>query len=552
MLRLLAVCIALAAARAQDPAAQATPQPEGRISGTVMGAGSGQPLSDTRVSLSLGQGKSISATTDSAGRYSLKSVPPGQYRVGATAPDREGRIGGFGPSATRQVVLRPGEDLSNFDFRLTIHARVTGKVVDQNNEPVPGLRVVAVAREYHSGALRSVMTFSGTTDDLGEYVIERLQPGRAYRILADRGFARLNPYSEAPLDPALRRPAFVPTYFPNSRVLEGGEPVILRDGETREGVDIKVVRGPSFCMEGRITGSFGARTHFSVAPAQPTSGSVGTSSSYYGLPGATLPPDGRIRVCDLPPGDYELVVSESAAGTFADLVNFSTTSFTITDRDIPNVTAVARPMVPLKGEVTWAGQPPDPLPAGELRLLLQAVTRTNRANTKASIPGEFAFEKPIPMDEYQLDITGLPPGVYIKDVVYGDRSVRYTTIRPGTGMADAPLRIALASDGGTIGATVLDKSGSPVSECHVVLLPASAASDAFVSAAMRTGTSDQYGRWSSPPLAPGKYILLATPDVVDRSPETIARIWAARSRGETVELTTGGKPAVTLALKPLQ
>ncbi len=445
MRKLLTLCIALAAAWAQDPANQESAKIEGSISGTVVQSSSGQPVRDARVAVSLGQGKSLDSMTDAAGRYSIKSVPPGQYRMGAMAPDREGRIGGFGPSAMRPVTLHAGEELTGFDFRLVFRGTITGKVVDQNNEPVPGLRVVAVTREYHAGALRAVMTSSGNTDDLGEYVINRLEPGRAYRIMAGPGWSRLSAYSEAPLDPALRRPAIVPTYFPNSRDPDGGEPVVLRDGETREGLNIKVVRAPSFCMEGRLTGELGPHADFSISPVQPASGSTGASSYSYASPGAAVPPDGKVRICDLPPGDYEIVVSESGQATFAELVNFGTATFTISDRDIPNFTVIARPRAPLAGEITWFGQAPDPPLTAELRLFLQAVTRTNRANTTASVPGEFSFAGGVPMDEYKLDISGVPFGAYVKDVVYGDRSVLLTTIRPGAGMKGTGLRITLAA-----------------------------------------------------------------------------------------------------------
>ena len=46
--------------------------------------------------------------------------------------------------------------------------------------------------------------------------------------------------------------------------------------------------------------------------------------------------------------------------------------------------------------------------------------------------------------------------------------------------------------------------------------------------------------------------MLATPETIDHSPETIARLWAARTRGETIDLTAGGKPSVTLSPKTLE
>jgi hypothetical protein len=551
MLKLLAICFALAAARAQTPANPDAPKPEATVSGIVMQS-NGAPMKDVQVTISLGPEKSITSMTDSAGRYSLKGIPAGQQRVVAAAPDREGRIGGFGPQAARQVMLRGGEELTGFDFRLVVRGRIAGKVVDQNSEPVPGLRVVAVTREYHAGALRAVLTSSGRTDDLGEYVIDRVEPGRAYVVMADRGLAQISAYSEAPLDPALRRPAVAPTFYPNSRTLEGGEPIILRDGETREGIDIKIARTPSFCVEGRISGGLGPRAHFSIAPVQPASGAVGTGASYHATPGNFVPSDGKVRICDLSPGDYELTVDEAGAGTFADLVNFATTNLSITDRDISNVNLVSQPRVPLAGEVTWFGAAPDPPLAASLRLLLQAVTRTNRANTTAPVPGEFSFTGSVPMDEYQMTINAVPTGVYVKDVVYGDRSVLLTTIRPGAGMRDTTLRIILARDGGSIAANVVDKDGNPIAECNVLVMPASSPSEALLSAAMRSGKTDQTGRWSSGTIAPGKYIVLAIMETINRSPETIAKIWKARTHGETVELTVGGKPTVKIEPKPLQ
>jgi hypothetical protein len=155
------------------------------------------------------------------------------------------------------------------------------------------------------------------------------------------------------------------------------------------------------------------------------------------------------------------------------------------------------------------------------------------------------------MDEYKLDVAGVPAGVYVKDVVFGDRSVLLTTIRPGVGMTDAGLRITLARDGGTIGTAVTDKDGNPVAECNVIILPESAPSEAIVAAAMRTAKTDQTGRWTSAAIAPGKYIVLATPEPINHSPETIGKLWKARTRGETVEVTAGGKPSVNLTPKPL-
>jgi hypothetical protein len=183
---------------------------------------------------------------------------------------------------------------------------------------------------------------------------------------------------------------------------------------------------------------------------------------------------------------------------------------------------------------------------------VQTITRTERGSTQASIPGEFTFEGGLLMDEYGLDITGVPAGVYIKDVTHGDRSILYQSLRVGTVMGNTGLRVILGRDGGTIGARVVDKDGNPVADCTVVILPATADNEAVFAAALKTGKTDQTGAWSSPTLAPGKYFVLATSDTIDRSPETTGKLWKARNRGEAVEIAPNGKASATLSPKSLE
>jgi hypothetical protein len=85
----------------------------------------------------------------------------------------------------------------------------------------------------------------------------------------------------------------------------------------------------------------------------------------------------------------------------------------------------------------------------------------------------------------------------------------------------------------------------------VVILPATSENEAAFASAMKNGQTDQSGRWSGPTMAPGKYLVLATRDQVHRSPETIAKLWKARTRSEEVEVIAGGKPSARLTLKSL-
>jgi hypothetical protein len=63
---------------------------------------------------------------------------------------------------------------------------------------------------------------------------------------------------------------------------------------------------------------------------------------------------------------------------------------------------------------------------------------------------------------------------------------------------------------------------------------------------MVTGEADQEGNYSCGPLRPGKYLVLATHDRIDRTADSIGKLWAARTRYKTVELQPKGRAQVTL------
>jgi hypothetical protein len=77
-------------------------------------------------------------------------------------------------------------------------------------------------------------------------------------------------------------------------------------------------------------------------------------------------------------------------------------------------------------------------------------------------------------------------------------------------------------------------------------MPAAASSEAILAASMSSGKTDQNGSWQSGVMAPGKYYAIATNDVIDKSQESIVKLWKARTSATEVELTAHGKASVSL------
>jgi hypothetical protein len=279
----------------------------------------------------------VSSVTDSEGRYTLPGLDPGRLRVTANGKG-PGGISGFGAYAARLVSLNAGQELTAIDFHLRTHGEISGKVVDQNKEPVPGIRVFLVAREYFRGALRYVYAGAASTDDQGAYVLSGVEPGRAFLVLAEKRTLKLDAVSGAPAEARLRRQAMVPTYYPGSKFVEGAQPFTLRVGERREGADIQMLRSPSYCVEGILENGGGpAALRFNIDALQPTSGQSGRGGFFMASPGGVSAPDGKFRICDLAPGEYQLTAIQESADAQGAPPFFGTTLVTIVDEDVRRV-----------------------------------------------------------------------------------------------------------------------------------------------------------------------------------------------------------------------
>jgi hypothetical protein len=535
-----AIILVLTASLAQPQSDSDTQK--GSIKGTIWNAATEAPMAEVQVSV-FGP-KQLKVVTDAQGTYRLIDLPAGAYHLYVRKPDPNG------PDGTRKLTLGPGENLSSIDFHLKPSASIAGRITDQNKEPVAGIMVLLITKAYSSGALRDVFASAATTDDDGNYVLSRVEPGRSYFVLADRGIMELDAISDAPADPKRRRPAFVPTYYPNSDAVEGAQALVLRPGERREGIDIRVQRGPSYCVEGELrAGVAPSALQFSIATTHPSSASFGNGTTYVASPGGITGDDGKVRICDLHPGEYELTVSNDAPIDKGPSF-FATAQLVITDKDVTGITISARPRVPFSGVVSWEGPPPEQPVTTKVDIDLEPVNRASfgeKSDTSANLPGEFSLPDGVLLGDYSVQIGSLPANLYVKEITYGDHSMPHQLFAAGSAAGDAQVRVVVARDGGFINAKVIDKNESPVANAYVLIVPSSATSENDIAETMISGQSDQNGAYTSRAIPPGKYYVLAASERVDPTPENITRIQLLRSHAQEVEVGGGATMQVTVS-----
>ncbi|MEO8097454.1 MAG: carboxypeptidase-like regulatory domain-containing protein [Acidobacteriota bacterium] len=531
-------------ALAQAPDAQVPIPAKGSISGMVRDFDTGAPVAGADISASNPPARPVGGVTDAQGRFTLSNIDAGRIQLSANAPRIQGA--GFPPLARKFVTLGQGQQVESIEVQVRTIAQISGVVTDQNDQPVPDISVFLVAREYQLGELRYIFAAPARTDDQGKYTLNSA-PGRTYLLLATRSPGRADAISSAPADPRLRRPSVVPTYYPGVDTVAGAQAITLQSGDKRENLNIKLQRAASLCAEGSLsaTGAPGEVT-FNYAEASPHSGSSGDGGLFVGSNSGKTEADGKVRICDLHPGQYRFQVYDTptALGTPA---TFGTGLATVTDRDGAIVFS-SLPKVKVPGEMIWAEEPPASftIPANS-NLIISPLTRAPFREETRATPLQLApFTMDLFGDDYTVQRPTLPAGVYLKDITYGDKSVLRAPFHPGSAVGDAKLKVILAHDGGTLNAHVADKEGKPMADQFVILLPANITSEVTFADAAISGQTDQNGSWTSASLAPGKYYVLASRTPFDRTPETIGGLWRARVKAKDIEIAPKARVDVTI------
>lgn len=532
----------------------------GSIRGTIRDLGTGIPLAQAQIQLIADGKQPVIVVTDSQGGYIFHDVDPGPLTLRVFPP---GNILG-NPPLNRTLRLGDKQDLTGIDIKLRAQGEITGRVTNEAGNALAGIVVWLVAREYSLGELKYILTFRGRTDEAGEYTIRGVNPGRAYILLAAPLRQITNPVSGVPSDPERRKPVVAPTYYPGTDRAEGGLPVAIRPGERREHMDIRMIQMASFCAEGVVQSDVPDEpmrfelTSGSGAPVQGRVRTVTAVVNFSLLPQDVLAgPDGRFRVCELPPGNYRLsayssVPVESGPPTVVPRA-YGSTEFAIVDRDVKEITVTAMPWIRVRGQIEWT----DSLPATDggkvtIRLLpLGRMARKQEALSVAITAGAFSFDQ-LMMGEYAVQVEGLPPSTYMKDLLYAGRSVLASPLRVGSVTGSPDLRLILGRNGGYLNVRVTDRDNNAIPDTTVAIVPANAASPSALSELMKGGATGQTGNWVSPPLAPGKYVVLTTPSVVDFSPESLVRVLGARTLGRDVEIAPGGTVDLTLSAALLE
>jgi hypothetical protein len=518
------------------PSAPARPSGTGSISGRVLDAGDGSPVPDFHVYLSSMQGAVPQGDTDAQGRYLLHGIPQGNATVTVINPDY--RV----PLETRTVNVPSGGEVTSVDLRVYRQGTISGRVLNDEKEPVASALVSLIVKLYTGGKLTYYVQRQTSTDSEGRYSLPYVAANQPAFLLVRRAEPNVPANSDTSEDAQLRKRVLLPTWYYNSTDPSGAEAVVLHSGEDRRDVDIVATRSPGYCIQGKLTAEGApAALQFEVADE------MLYVMSTHGEPAVKLRtgtsgPDGQLRVCDLYPGSFRIIATGSSPS------EFGAATVSLSDHDLQDLAVDAEPSVAIQGTVAQ-----DDSMTQEKATLKFAIGMTplDRARSPSdgsvrgvTVPGSFSLSGTL-MTEYTLSFARLP-GVYVKEVNYGGLSILHKPFEINKGVS---LAVTLSSNGAVIKAQVVDKDGTAVPDVSVLVLPANVNSGPELSAAMKSGISAYDGSYVSETLAPGRYYVLATSQHLDLTEDNVAKLLKLRSRGQEVDLES--KATVRITLTPI-
>jgi protocatechuate 3,4-dioxygenase beta subunit len=505
------------------------------VSGIVIKMADSAPLRKARVVLRSVEdpNRTVAAVTNADGRFALKSIAPGPYRLYVS---RVGFVSeGYGqrkPDAPGAVLtLRAGQEMKDLQFRLIPAGVISGKIYDDDGEPLPGVQVNAVRQVYSEGKRTRSGATSVSTNDLGEYRLFGLAPGRYFVSCV---YPRWNRGGSEDDSIDAEKEGYAKLYYPGTSDVGKAGAIAIKAGEEASSIDILMRKVPVHQIRGvvynQISHKPGVGVTLILLPKT-------TNREWdYESTATVQKSDGSFVIQEVLPGSYTL-----ASFWFDDGISYvNLQSLDVGNVDVEGIPVTVSAGSNVSGRIIWEGQPA--LDKDELTITPHPVDVPFGMRGQARVGRDNLFNlKGLGEGTYRADITGMSKDCYIKDMYYGESSVLKDgfTVTRGEG---GSLEIVVSSRGARVQGTVMDSDGLPQAGVSIVLVPELSQRENYQK--YKTESTDQYGNFDLHGIAPGDYKLFSWVEVEHGAWEDPEFLRQFEDKGQRITLRDGDHSSV--------
>jgi protocatechuate 3,4-dioxygenase beta subunit len=503
----------------EQTAAATTPEQDSQlcvVAGTVTSLATGEPLKKVDVTLtseSPDKHRPQSVITDAAGHFSIDHIQPGRYEMAISRDgyltQRYAQETGEGPGAV--LSLGAGQKMTDLIFRLQKTAVITGRVVDEDGEPMIRAPVEVLRRRNVNGTVKFEPLSSENTDDQGTYRIFGLSPGRYFvrvRPEAHQGsFVMLrgdNDDEEESEPPA--KISYAETYYPGTTDSASASAIDVKAGDEIPRIDFFMTpreAARTYRIRGHVTNMLAGQSEaFVTVMAVPRNGEdLNPFERFAAQPNRKT---NNFEILQVPPGSYTVAAVIFGGGR----TRAATQEVELTNADVDSVSLVLTHGVDISGRVTFEGQTAATSP-------VNVVLQSQRANMPflSSIPvaakpdGSFTLTE-VADGAYSIHAFSQCHECYLKSATANGVDLLAQGVLVSSGNAPTSIDLVYSSNTGKASGTVTGADDLPVPGAYVVLVKDNdPRSDDDQS--IETTTTDQYGKFELSGIPPGRYKAMA-------------------------------------------
>lgn len=511
------------------------------VTGRVVTTADGSPLKSARVLLipehTPSPNQIYATSSDSEGHFTLKDIPAGRYKFSAAHTGFVEQHYNAGANDTGPLFsLRSGEKVSDVLFRLVAAAVITGRVSNEDGDPMQRVEVVALRRpseeemedieEARRHKIQMESVGSAQSDDRGQYRIFGLRPGEYFIRAEDSAFPRGGRVSvgEAFWVKQALGSEYASVYFPGVTQASQAQVVPVKAGEEAQ-ADITMRRVKTVEIAGRVIGAAGPAAH-ALVRLEPADGEESDFDRQD-----TTDEKGTFHLRNIPEGSYYILAYLREPG----IPIYETRArqkVEVAGDNIDALTVTVTPGVIIQGKIREDGLASVPL--DRITLSLMPVDEDELPGGRSEVKKDGSFEiKSVHDGSYAIHVWGLDQGQYIKSARRGPDDLLEKGLQV-EGNSSGQIEVIVGSGGAKLEGSVGDDDG-PVAGASVRLVPDPLTS--YNRLRIQRTTTDQLGHFSLIDIALGKYAVTAKPIPSSSGYKSVKQsITLSESEHKTIEM----------------